>query len=130
MKNPLLVKWEDRLQDIFDKIDHYLEDKYGAMYPLKPNRRPRGKGVGPDSDGLFDLAVRFTTGIGSEIGPGYVFRVKMATLSRVPKDVLETIEDEVVDLLEKELPEVFPGKELKVAREGVIYKVYGNLDLN
>lgn len=129
MKNPLLEKWEYKLQKIFDRIDHVLEDRYGDLYPLRPNRPERGKGVTPDADGLFDLGVSFSAGLGSKKGPGYVFRVKLATLNRVPDDLVEKIEDEVVQLLQNELPTEFPGKDLKVARDGLVYKVFGDLDL-
>ena len=130
MKNPLLEKWEDKLQDIFDRIDHILEERYGEMFPLRPNRPAHGRGVTPDADGLFDLGVSFSAGIGSQFGPGYVFRVKLATLNRVPENLLEKVENEVIDLLDAELPREFPGKELKVARDGHVYKIFGDLDLN
>lgn len=130
MKNPLLEKWEDKLQDIFDRIDHILEERYGELFPLRPNRPAHGRGVTPDADGLFDLGVSFSAGIGSQFGPGYVFRVKLATLNRVPENLLEKVENEVIDLLGAELPREFPGKELKVARDGHVYKIFGDLDLN
>lgn len=130
MKNPLLEKWEDKLQKIFNRIDIILEDKYGELYPLRPNRPARGNGVTPDADGLFDLGVSFSAGLGSTKGPGYVFRVKLATLQRVPEDLIEKIEDEVVVLLQEELPGEFPGKHLRVARDGAVYKVFGDLDLD
>ncbi len=130
MKNPLLEKWEDKLQDIFDRIDRILEERYGELFPLRPNRPAHGRGVTPDADGLFDLGVSFSAGIGSQFGPGYVFRVKLATLNRVPENLLEKVENEVIDLLDAELPREFPGKELKVARDGHVYKIFGDLDLN
>ena len=130
MKNPLLQKWEDKLQGIFDKIDYKLEKKYGNDYPLRSNRPSSGCGVTPDTDGLFELGVSFSLGIGSAIGPGYVFRVKLATMSKVPQEYMTKVEDEVVEMLNVELPKEFPDKDLKVARDGRVYKIYGNLDLN
>ncbi len=130
MKNPLLEKWEDRLQDLFDRVDRALEIKYGELYPLRPNRPGHGRGVTPDADGLFDLGVSFSVGIGSKYGPGYVFRVKLATLERVPAELVEKLENEVIELLMQELPREFPGKELKVARDGHVFKIFGDLDLN
>ena len=112
MKNPLLQKWEDKLQAIFDRIDEKLEDKYGKAFPLRSNRPEKGQGVTPDTDGLFELGVSFSLGIGSKIGPGYVFRVKLATMSRVPQEFIAKIEDEVVNMLSDELPKEFPDKEL------------------
>lgn len=130
MKNPLLEKWEDKLQDIFNRIDRILEEKYGSLYPLSQNRPPHGRGVTPDADGLFDLGVSFSAGIASQFGPGYVFRVKLATLQRVPDSLIEQFENEVLELLQQQLPAEFPGKDLKVARDGRVYKIFGDLDLN
>lgn len=130
MKNPLLRKWENTLQNIFDRIDQKLEEKYGNMFPLRANRPKAGEGVTPDADGLFDLGVSFSVGIGSEFGPGYVFRVRLATMHRVPEEFMQQVEDEVVTLLNKELPQHFPGRDLKVVRDGRLFKIYGDLDLN
>lgn len=130
MKHPLLRKWENTLQSIFDRIDHKLEDKYGEKFPLRANRPKAGKGVTPDADGLFDLGVSFSVGIGSEFGPGYVFRVRLATMNRVPEEFMQQVENEVVELLNIELPKHFPDRELNVVRDGRLFKIYGDLDLN
>ena len=130
MKNPLLEKWEGKLQTIFDGIDAHLQEKYGEMFPLSPSRKPSGQGISRDCDGLFDLGFSFTAGLTSKLGPGYVFKVKMATPSRVPREFTNTIENEVVELLREKLPEEFPGRDLKVGRDGRLYKIYGDLDLN
>ena len=39
------------------------------------------------------------------------------------------IEEEVVRQLERLLPEAFPNKDLRVVRDGNIYKIYGDLSL-
>jgi hypothetical protein len=75
------------------------------------------------------VGAAFTGGFGSELGPGYVVQVQMSTLSDVPEEVRETIEEEVVKLLQEELPQVFPSRVLKVARDGNVYKIYGDLSL-
>ena len=130
MQNPLLAKWESKLQGIFDRIDTYLEEKYGDAYPLRWNRPPHGCGVTPDTDGLFELGFSFSLGIASQLGPGYVFRIKLATSSKVSPEFFATIENEVVNMLKRELPIEFPDKNLQVAKDGRNYKIYGNLDLN
>ncbi len=130
MQNPLLQKWESKLQVIFDRIDTQLEEKYGDAYPLRYNRPPHGCGVTPDTDGLFEIGVSFYLGIASQLGPGYVFRVKIATSSHVSPEFMTKIEEEVVETLRLELPKAFPDKNLKVARDGKLYKIYGDLDLN
>ncbi len=130
MKNPLLQKWEDKLQGIFDRIDDQLEEKYGDAYPLRYNRPARGCGVTPDTDGLFELGVSFSLGIASQLGPGYVFRIKLATMNRVSPEFITKVEEEVVNMLKEELPKEFPNRDLKIAKDGKNYKIYGDLDLN
>ena len=98
--------------------------------PLRFNRPARGCGVTPDTDGLFEIGFSFSLGIASQLGPGYVFRVKVATMSRVSPDFMEKVENEVVDMLKSELPKEFPNRELNVAKDGRNYKIYGDLDLN
>ena len=124
-----LEEWEDKLQDIFDRIDVHLEEKYDDLYPLHPARPDEGETSNPRHDGLFDVHAAFSAGFGSVHGEGYVLCVRMVTLSRVPKDVREKIEQEVVDLLEEDLPQAFPGKSLSVERDGNVYKIIGDLSL-
>jgi hypothetical protein len=130
VKNPLLQKWENKLQNIFDHIDHILEKKYGGKFRLKPNRPPHNQGVTPDTDGLFELGVSFSTGFGSEFGPGYVFQIRIATNEHIPNRFKKRVENEVVELLETKLPEAFPDRKLQIAKDGRVYKIYGDLDLN
>lgn len=129
MRNPLLEKWESRLYKVFDRVDARLEKKYEGAFPLKPNRPEAGKGIGAAQDGLFDLSVLFTPGFGSKLGPGYVFKVRLATLEKVPEDFIVTVEDEAVDLIRQELKQEYPDKEFEVARDGNTYKITGDLDL-
>ena len=130
LKNPLVVKWEKKLQDVFDRIDERLEETYGDKFPLRPNRPKAGQGVGADADGLFDLGISFSAGFGSSLGPGYVFTVRIATLQKVPKQFKSKVETEVLNMLKEELPKNFPNRNLKVDRDGNLFKVYGDLDLN
>ena len=53
----------------------------------------------------------------------------MVTLAKVPRDVRTKIEGEVVRLLRDELPKAFPGRTLKVDRDGPVYKIHGDLSL-
>ena len=77
----------------------------------------------------FNVGASFSAGFGSEYGPGYVVEVRMVTLTRVPYYLRARIEEEVVDLLKEELPKHFPGRDLKVARDGQVYKIFGDLSL-
>ena len=47
----------------------------------------------------------------------------------ITDDVRETIEAEVVDLLNAELPRAFPSQLLNVERDGTVYKIHGDLSL-
>jgi hypothetical protein len=125
MRHPLLVKLEDRLKSVFDRIDDYLEDRYGDLYPLHPNRPRRGETTNKESDGLFNVGASFSPGYGSTYGRGYVVDIDMVTLERVPPEVKKKMYEEVVRELERILPKAFPERELKVSRDGNIFKIHG-----
>ncbi|MBN1695985.1 MAG: hypothetical protein JW881_00605 [Spirochaetales bacterium] len=129
MRHPETIKWEQKLKSIFDEIDDYLETSYGADYPLHPARPSRGSTANKEHDGLFNIGASFSSGLGSEYGPGYILEIRMVTLSHVPSEVRERIEQEVVELLRRKLPEKFEGKSLRVVRDRNVYKIYGDLSL-
>lgn len=128
--NPKLARWESKLHKLLLEIDAELEEKYGHKWPLHPSRPRRGAAANPQYDGLFRLTASFSAGYGSELGPGYVFRVEIVTLSKIPPDVVEQIEEEAADLMRRGLPKVFPGRDMKVGRDGHVYKIYGDLSLD
>lgn len=129
MRTQIVERWELKLKNIFDKIDDFLEAKYGKKFLLHPSRLPQGEASNKEDDGLFDLGASFSAGFGTESGPGYIFKVRFATLQKVPSDFQKEIEIEVVELLEKFLPEEFPDKKLQVGFEDGIYKIFGDLSL-
>ena len=129
MEHRKRLLWESTLKKIFIKIDEYLEEKYGQSYPLHPARAKRGLTANNAYDGLFNVGASFSAGMGSQHGPGYVIEVRMVTLNHIPAEVRVEIEDVVVDYLKRELPVEFPERELQVARDGDIYKIYGDLSL-
>jgi hypothetical protein len=129
LRHPETLKWEKKLKILFDEIDDYLESKYGGMYPLHPSRAKRGTTSNKEHDGLFNVGASFSTGLGSEYGPGYVIEIRLVTLSHVADDLREEIEEEVVTLAQEKLAQHFPGKSLKVVRDGNVYKIYGDLSL-
>lgn len=122
-------EFEQGLKRVFDRIDHELEARYGHQYSLHPARPPSGSTGNPQMDGLFNIGAAFTAGFGSEFGPGYVVDVRMTTLDHIPADVQEAMEREVVDLLRQWLPEEFPGRELRVERDGHGFKIVGDLKI-
>jgi hypothetical protein len=129
LRHPKAIEWERKLKAVFDGIDRHLEEQYGGTYPLHPARPIRGRTSNPEQDGLFNVGAMFSPGYGSRHGAGYVVEVQMATLSRVPAEIREEIENEVARLLRQRLPEVFPGRELHVERDGPVYKIHGDLSL-
>ncbi|MBN2736942.1 MAG: hypothetical protein JXR70_08185 [Spirochaetales bacterium] len=124
-----LALWEKKLKILFDEIDDFLENKYGQEFPLQPNRPKRGATSSKNHDGLFNVGAAFSGGYGSEHGAGYVIEIRMSTLAHVPDELRNTIGLEVKDLVEEKLQEQFPGKDLKVAKDGFVYKIYGDLTL-
>lgn len=130
MKNPLLEQWELKMQEVFDRVDEQLEKRYKGKFSLKPNRPEAGEGISPNTDGLFDISILFTPGFGSELGAGYVFKVRLATAERVPQEFIKSVEDEASELVKLELSKLFPGKQFDISRDGRSYKITGDLDLN
>lgn len=129
VRHPKAVAWERKLDRVFHEIDDELESLYGDRYPLHPARAAKGRTSNPEDDGLFSVGAAFSAGYGSRHGPGYVVRMRVATLRHVPDDVLEEIEDTVVARLREKLPVAFAGRELKVERDGPVFKIYGDLGL-
>jgi hypothetical protein len=129
VRHPKVEQWESRLRRVFDRIDDYLEQRYGDRYPLHPARPRRGETSSRAQDGLFNVGASFSAGFGSELGAGYVVEVRLATLERVPTHIREQIEEEVADLLRQELPKAFPERHMRVDRDGPVLKIYGDLRL-
>jgi hypothetical protein len=129
MRHHKVEQWESKLKRVFDRVDDYLEDKYGGKYALHPARAARGATSSRAHDGLFNIGASFSAGYGSKRGPGYVIEVRMVTLTRVPSYVRTHIEEEAMERLREELPKEFPDRELKVERDGPVYKIYGDLRL-
>ncbi|MDY7028717.1 MAG: hypothetical protein SVR04_10510 [Spirochaetota bacterium] len=124
-----LDKFETRLKALFDEVDDYLEDKYGGHYPLHPARARRGRTANKETNGLFNVGASFSTGYGSEHGRGYVIDVDMVTLSQIPAEVEEKIEEDAVDYIRRKLPNYFPDRKLEVKRDKHTFKISGDLSL-
>lgn len=126
-QHPRLQEWEGRLKSVFDEIDDWLEDRYGADYPLHPARAARGATANREDDGLFNVGAAYSAGFGSASGPGYVVDVRMSTLAGVDASVRDRLEKEVAELLTQKLPQAFPGRRMEVKRDGGVYKIFGDL---
>jgi hypothetical protein len=129
LRHPKAIAWEKELKRVFDTIDVALEDKYGEHFPLHPVRAAEGETANPEYDGLFGVGASFSAGYGSEHGAGYIVRLKLSTLSNVPKDLIREMEDFVVAQLQEALPKAFPDRQLHVSRDGNAIKIHGDLSL-
>ncbi len=129
MEHHSLSNFDRKLKALFDEADDYLEEKYGGMYPLHPARAKRGVTANKQADGLFNIGASFSAGYGSEHGRGYVLDIDMVTLSEVPDEKEEEIEDDAVQFIRKKIPEYFPDRDLEVHRDGRTFKISGDLSL-
>lgn len=130
MRHPKAHAWEKQLKTVFDEIDHELEAKYGAKWMRHPARPKRGSTPNPAADGLFNVGAAFSAGYGSTNGPGYTVEIRLSTLQKVAEDVRDQIEQEVFQALQAKLPSAFPGKELTVAEDKGLIRIYGDLSLD
>lgn len=127
--HPKTNEFDAAMKAMFDRIDHALEDRYGGSWRLRRNRPERGRTANPEADGLFNVGVFFTPGFGSRLGRGYLVEIVLATEEPVPAARRAEIEEAVRDLLVELLPEYFPGRDLRVERDGSMYKIHGDLGL-
>lgn len=130
MRTAKAKKWEKILKDVFDEIDRILEDEYGDLFELHPNRPEDGSTSNPEMDGLFNVGASFSAGFGSEFGPGYVVDIRMSTLSSKPAALKTELRDKVKQLLEERLPSAYPGKDLEVHEERKHLRIIGDLSLD
>lgn len=129
MRGPELQKWETTLRGALGAVDRQLEERYGSRYVLRPNRPPAGQTASFTADGLFSVSAKYTTGIGSPTGEGYIVEIRAATFETVPAEVREDILGMAATHLAKELDRAFPEQELDVTREGRVLKIRGDLAL-
>lgn len=129
MRHHALAEFEDKLQELFDEVDDYLEEKYGGEYPLHPARPKRGKTSSKSQDGLFNVGASFSAGYHSEHGRGYVIDVDMVTLADVSSNREEEIREDAVAKVRELLRWYFPNRELGVRRERNRFKIIGDLSL-
>ena len=129
MFHPKTMEWDNRMKEMFDRIDRILEERYGGRWNLRRNRPERGATSNPEADGLFNVGAVFTPGYGSELGRGYLVDIVLASDEGIPPDAREEIELFVRDLLLDFLPVYFPGRKLSVDRDGSMYKIHGETGL-
>ena len=124
-----LEAWEDALQRVLSFADRELEKRHGRRWPLHPARQAAGTAANPQYDGLFRVTAAFSAGFGSKLGPWYSLRTEIATLAPVPAADRAAVEDEAVALVREGLAREFPGRDLRVDRDGLSWKIHGDLSL-
>ena len=129
MWHPKTEEFQMRLKELFDEVDHYIEDLYGDRYDLHPVRPKRGETSNPEADGLFNIGAVFTPGFTSNLGRGYIINKKMATLDKVCDEVRREIYEAAAEKVKELLPVYFPGRELTVECTGRHYKIRGDFSL-
>jgi len=118
--------FESQLSVLCQMTDNYLEDSFGHLYPLHPNRMKRGEGANPSYDGLFSTTFAFSLGYGSKYGRGYVVQVDIRTLSPVSTEIRKEIDNRTFEYLREKLLEVFPDRELSIVKDGNLMKITGD----
>jgi|SRR6056297_739556 len=129
INHPKLIEFEKKLKDLVHELDERLEERYGGNLTLHPARRPRGTTSNSAHDGLFDIRGEFTLGLGSESGKGYIIDIDIKTLDKIPEDYLKSIKKDTKVFLEKNLPAIFPGRDLSIIDENGQIKITGDLSL-
>lgn len=130
MRNHRVEEWEDKLNDLLKRVDHALEEQYGALLKLHPARPPHGSTANPQQDGLFRVTASFTPGFGSKLGKGYVIRLDLVTLDALLDEQRTLIQQTAIQLIKAGLEEVLPGRGLTVKRDGKLWKIVGDLSLS
>jgi hypothetical protein len=111
-------------------VDHALEDRFGDLLPLHPSRPPRRATANPKYDGLFAVDGKFSLGLVSRSGPGYVIDVRLASTASPTASQREAILAAAEEALQEELPKVFPGRTLQVTRgRNTGLRITGDLSL-
>lgn len=127
--HPKQAQLERKLRALADELDEYLEDRFGGLYPLHPNRPPRGKTASVAYDGLFSTGTQFSAGYGSEYGRGYVVSVDIRTLCPVKAEDRQKIEKASKEFLKERIPYHFPNRKIELKRDGTVYKLVGDFSL-
>lgn len=123
------MKLESKLSVLAQMLDNHLENCFGQMYSLFPNRPKRGETANNAYDGLFSAHIQFTLGYGSSFGRGYVVSIDIRTLEKVSSESRKAIEDEAFGFLTDNIDSVFPERKLSVVHDGIngqLIKIIGD----
>ena len=129
MWHPKTVEFDNRMKELFDEVDHHIEDLYGDMYNLHPVRPKRGETSNPEADGLFNVGAVFSPGFNSRLGRGYIIEKKILTLDHVDPLERRKIYEVTADKVRELLPKYFPGREFSVECDGKRFRILGDFSL-
>ena len=129
MRHPLAEAWEQQLEAVLQETDRKLEKCFRHLYRRHPARPAHGTTANRRYDGLFHITANFTAGFGSSSGPGYVLTIGFATLDKVTATDRATVEGRALEMIRSRLPEVFPDRNLRIIRDGEVWKIIGDLSL-
>jgi hypothetical protein len=127
--HPKLAEFTKNLEAMFREADRVLEEHWAGAFALHPNRPAHGLTGNPEMDGLFEIGPDFTPGLGSEAGRGYIVGFRVATLEPVSPEQFEFLMEEAAEILRKQLPVFFPGRDLSLVRDGKRFKIIGDFSL-
>ena len=129
MWHPKMAAFDDKMKELFDEVDHFIEDLYGDRYNLHPVRPARGETSNPEADGLFNIGAVFSPGFMSKLGRGYIIEKKMATLEKVDPLVRREIYEATAEKVKELLPKYFPDRDLKIECDGNRFRILGDFSL-
>lgn len=128
-EHPKQAALEARMRSLLDALDDYLEDQYGELFSLHPNRLDRGEAGSKSYDGLFSVFAKFSLGYGTKTGRGYLLTVNISTLDQVPKETRTKIESDAARFMKEHLAGQFPDRELHIVHDNGVYKITGDFSL-
>jgi hypothetical protein len=124
-----LEEWEQALRRVLDTVDHALEDRFSAEFPRRANRPARQTTANPKYDGLFAVDGKFSLGLVSRSGPGYVIDISLSSSVPVAAPDWERVLLEAEVLLRRAVDAEFPGRHLQVHRDGRVLRLTGDMGL-
>ena len=130
MRNPKVIKWEEPLYNLLRDVDAQLESEFGDIILKHPSRPAHGVRANPQNDGLFRVTANFTAGYGSEHGKGYTLEIDFVTLKQVTDGHKLTIENKALKLIQDGLDSRLPERKLTVKRDGICWKIVGDLSID
>ncbi|MDY4889662.1 MAG: hypothetical protein SO135_08000 [Sphaerochaetaceae bacterium] len=129
LMHPKQAELEDTMSQMCRQLDDYLEDKYGNLYRIHPNRPVRGRTANPNNDGLFSTGTMFTLGYGSDFGRGYIIDIEIRSLEKIPSEERQKIEKDGIAFITKRLGSFFPDRKLEIVRDKTVWKLIGDFSL-